>query len=102
MIDKEEVLKILRDIGASCNKKFEENYDSKFGYQSSIVGEIYGLISNIKEKQTCKWTEQEDLNDEYYYITSCDQYFSFCEGSQKYEDFKYCPYCSKEIEWGKE
>ena len=45
----------------------------------------------------CVWIP-DDLHD--YYETSCDHAFSFEYGKRE-KEFKYCPYCGKEIEEAK-
>ena len=43
---------------------------------------------------TCKWT----WNGDGFYQTSCGNSFFFESGNIKENNFKYCPYCGKEIE----
>jgi hypothetical protein len=42
----------------------------------------------------CKWT----YDDDGYYDTSCDNAFVFISDGPLENDFKYCPYCGREIE----
>lgn len=54
----------------------------------------------IKPSQDkCKWERNIDDNDQVYYITSCNESFHFLFSTLKCDPtFRYCPYCSKEIE----
>ena len=45
----------------------------------------------------CIWTYC-DNQDYDYYETSCDEAHYFTCGDIKANDFRYCPYCGKEIE----
>jgi hypothetical protein len=64
------------------------------------------MLDKVKDKETCKWN---NLRNESFY--GCDDKYisgSDCEGVVKFIDklcemeFKYCPYCGKEIEEIKE
>lgn len=46
-------------------------------------------------KEFCNWHNNDD--DEYF-DTECEYYFSFREGDFDDYEFKYCPYCGKLIE----
>ena len=46
-------------------------------------------------KDKCVW--EYTTNDMDYYETSCNNAFQFNYG-EKDDNFKYCPYCGKEIE----
>lgn len=49
----------------------------------------------INKPAKCKWVfEDPDLC---YYETSCNNSFMFEEGKIKENQFKYCPFCGKEI-----
>ena len=47
-----------------------------------------------KMKTVCKWKRYED---EDYWETDCDNAFCTIEGSLRDNNFKFCPYCGKEI-----
>ena len=44
----------------------------------------------------CMWRYLEDWTGSYW-ETSCNNKFQFINGSIEGNDFKYCPYCGKEI-----
>lgn len=65
-----------------------------------------GASSTVKmeydDKSTCKWTaqqESDDWRDIYDYEIECKKE---CESYMLKVNFKYCPYCGKEIEEVKE
>jgi len=41
----------------------------------------------------CKWV----FTDESYYESECGHAFYFIDDEHRFNEFKYCPYCSKEI-----
>ena len=46
-------------------------------------------------KDYCIWSQEDDLS---YFETSCSQSFTFYEGTPLENEFKFCPFCGKEIE----
>jgi uncharacterized Zn-finger protein len=50
-----------------------------------------------KKSDTCEW-DGEYSCDCNYYETSCNHNFTFIDGGISDNNFKYCPYCGKEIE----
>ena len=45
----------------------------------------------------CKWADQEEY-DHRFWETECGKSFAFTEGGSLSEnEFKFCPYCGKEI-----
>lgn len=58
------------------------------------------MSANIQlPNQNCYWLEQYTLyyQDKAIYKTSCGEYVDFSEGLLKDSNYKYCPYCQKEI-----
>jgi hypothetical protein len=51
------------------------------------------MIKQETTKKTCEWTYEEDN----YYTTSCSEAFFFVSGNWQEHNFKYCPFCGKEI-----
>lgn len=86
MIDKDKVLSVLMNAGAQCYKKFQENYDAKFGSQSDIIGVIYKSILDIEEKpkETCGHEEIDygRIND--HFIMNCSE----CNKVIRVDDWK--------------
>ena len=46
----------------------------------------------------CAWTYEEEAFDTNLYDTSCGQKQEFMSGSVDDNQYKYCPYCGREIE----
>lgn len=101
MLDKEKVLSQLKS-------------DSKFQYingENKTTDYIEFILSRIrtshfdieKPKETCKWKLSTDwYDDEIVYEASCDNSHWFEDGNTRFNRFKWCPYCGKEIEEVKE
>jgi RNA polymerase-binding transcription factor DksA len=52
----------------------------------------------MTNKNYCEWVLDDHLDEyNYTYDTACNQLYQFEVGSIKENDFKYCPYCGKEI-----
>lgn len=117
MIDKVKLIKFLKDknnseflykiIKHTLLQDFFRSGIEYFSFSSGSECTLKEIIENIIsgdfdiKKQTCKWEEQEYCHDEFYYDTQCKLSFEFLGGSKLNEidtDFKYCPYCGKEIE----
>lgn len=47
-------------------------------------------------KNYCIWSQEEEGC--FDFVTSCNQDFQFYEGTPKENEFKFCPFCGKEIE----
>jgi hypothetical protein len=47
-------------------------------------------------EEYCEWKEENDHNDAYY-DTSCDRALLFNVGGVEFNQFKYCPFCQKQI-----
>jgi len=45
----------------------------------------------------CIWKEENGVDSDGTYITSCDNMFTIIEGNPKDNNFKYCPYCGKAL-----
>jgi len=50
----------------------------------------------------CKWVINESPDETIYYETSCNNAFTFIEDGIEDNNYKFCPYCGKEIEEVKE
>ena len=50
----------------------------------------------------CKWSKCENSDETIYYETSCDNATQFLEDGIEDNNYKFCPYCGKEIEEVKE
>jgi len=51
--------------------------------------------NDTKPENKCTWTMKN--NNDCLFETSCNESFFFFEGFIKDNNFKYCPYCGKEI-----
>jgi len=98
MIDKE---KLIDDLSSTFNYFEDCETDREFYY------EIQNLLFRIKsgdfdiekQKENCKWK----LESEYYdfpivYESDCNNIHYFEEGNTRFNRFRWCPYCGKEIE----
>jgi len=63
----------------------EKTYDSML----DMAKEIFG---------TCKWSLEVDSDTTAWHKTSCNESFHTYSGTFKDINFKFCPYCGKEIE----
>lgn len=107
MIDKEKILDFSKKKHENFSKQYEETKDyilDSLALEHSLLWSIIsmGKLDIEQTKETCKWDNQEDSWGDRFYETSCKQSFSFFEGEEKYDDFKFCPYCGKEIDEVKE
>lgn len=100
MIDKE---KIIDELSSIFNYFEDSETDREFFYE--IQNFLFRMKSNEFDfkanKETCKWelqNEDEAFDGDRYYETACGQAFSFFEGSKIDNEYKYCPFCGKEIE----
>ena len=48
-------------------------------------------------KQYCDWKKDDDLFGGNLWTVACGNDFQFIEGDVKDNEFKYCPYCGREI-----
>jgi len=46
----------------------------------------------------CQWRQSKDRDEDGIYSTSCGGMFYFDNGSLSDNEFKFCPYCGREIE----
>ena len=44
---------------------------------------------------TCTWTQNDE--DSYWAAACCDHLFVFNDGGPVENDFRYCPYCGREL-----
>ena len=49
----------------------------------------------------CIWTEDDDPDWGPEWYTSCKHDAYFVDTTPQEEEYKYCPWCGKEIEYGK-
>jgi len=45
----------------------------------------------------CIWEEENGVDSDGTYITSCDNMFTIMEGNPKDNNFKYCLYCGGKL-----
>lgn len=97
MIDKKKLLsKLISDIKFHYINGKNKTSD----YIEFLLSRIRSKHFEIKkQKETCRWKLTTDwYDDEIVYETSCNSYHWFDEGNTKFNRFKYCPYCGKEID----
>jgi hypothetical protein len=54
-------------------------------------------LESVKEIKTCKWHESSEWEEDIWF-TECGNAQVFTSGGVKQNNYKYCPYCGKEIE----
>jgi hypothetical protein len=45
----------------------------------------------------CTWKLESDGWTQDYYLTSCNKYHYFGEGTIKGNEYQYCPFCGKKL-----
>jgi len=53
---------------------------------------------DVNSIETCEWVKSYNSFDDEYYLTLCGTTYMFTEGDIKFNLFKHCPYCGKQIE----
>jgi len=53
-------------------------------------------IDSVLPDEECKWKEAREFGD-IYYETSCGGDIVFTDGTPEENEYRFCPYCGKEI-----
>jgi len=59
---------------------------------------MIGFMGGNVSKNVCMWSFDKSEDDTRCYDTSCGSGHMFIDGGIEDNDYKFCPYCGKEIE----
>ena len=88
-----------RMVGDGCRYCNPQYYIDILGEQQKETQKDLNTLEAELEKRDgfCEWKLNDYFHEDDYYDTSCGETGCFMEGGIKDNNYKYCPYCGKEI-----